>query len=81
MLKKWGNLKNKPRIFITNIPAHQVDMEELRTCIKEYLSLTEDGLGTPNNWQSFLLHGILRDQVVMDWILERHNISVGTLAE
>ena len=37
------------------------------------LEILDERHGTPNNWDSILIHGILRDNNAKQFILQRHN--------
>ncbi len=72
--KKWVQLTRKPRSIIKTFPSNRINtIFQCRNMILDCLNLYDEEYGTPNNWISALISGILNDANVIQWICYRHN--------
>lgn len=72
---EWIKIYQKPRTIINTLPKNDtiVDMNELNYILDDFLEILDERYGTPNNWDSILIHGILRDNNAKEFIMQRHN--------
>jgi len=79
--KKWVQLTRNPRSIIMRFPNSMITtVPQCRNMIQDCLTLYDEQFGTPNNWMSALISGILNDANIIQWIYHRHNgIVSGTI--
>jgi len=74
LVGEWVKLRRKPANIIQTIPLRLLkDQNALKECLLEALTRYDEGYGTPNNWHSIFVHGILNSPDVLDWLFNRHN--------
>tara|TARA_R110002167_G_scaffold253161_3_gene459483 strand:+ start:273 stop:1142 length:870 start_codon:yes stop_codon:yes gene_type:complete len=74
---KWCNINRKPSSVIHGIPKTSfINSAKLKGILDTLLENKDDEHQTPNNWYSILFHGILSDQNLLNWIVNRHNFLV-----
>jgi hypothetical protein len=78
---KWDNIRMCPHNILHTLPRDLLnDQNQLITCLEDLLDRQDQAHGTPNNWQSILVHGILNSPGVVPWLFNRHNsIISGTI--
>lgn len=71
---RWSSLAGCPDAVIQTLPRRQVDdVAELREYLTDALERYDEGHGTPNNWYSIFVHGLLESDGVATWLLATHN--------
>ncbi|CDT71247.1 putative phage-related protein [Vibrio coralliirubri] len=66
-------LKEFPPNVIKGLSRRRLINEgELVDTLEDLLDSYDEQCGTPNNWNSILIHGLLNKQEVHGWIIERH---------
>lgn len=71
---KWTKLSELPSLAINNLfKKGNLTPQDVRNLIAKELEWHDESTGTPNNWDSIFLHGLLNSPDVVDWITQRHN--------
>jgi hypothetical protein len=71
---QWGSLAEYPGGVVHTLPPTQVaTIDELRGYLEDALKRHDRNYGTPNNWFSIFIHGLLESEGVLPWLLDRHN--------
>ena len=71
---KWSKMAIKPSNAIRSLfKKGLLTINQVTEFIEEDLEWYDEQSGTPNNWDSIFLHGLLNSPGVVDWITERHN--------
>lgn len=65
-----------PAVIQTLSARRPVDKVSFVDALHESLYKSDRNAGTPNNWDSMLLHGLLNCPDVIDWLHERNNLLV-----
>lgn len=74
LVNEWIKLKKTPPNIIQTIPTHQLpDQNKMKEYLLDALSRYDNNYGTPNNWHSIFVHGIVSSPGVLDWLFHRHN--------
>lgn len=75
MRKHWQKMKKNPRSIITLIPRNNptISMIQLERYLNEMREDEDECYGTPNNWSSMFIHGIISSDDAKQWLLNRHN--------
>lgn len=73
---KWVALVNRPLNVIATLPLTPVTSEfSFTQYLEDCLARHDESLGTPNNWYSIFVHGLINSPGVLTWLRERHNDS------
>jgi len=71
---EWLKIRKRPSNQIQTIPLNSFNsIDELRGYLHDSLTRHDASKGTPNNWNSILIHGIMNSPGVVEWLLDRHN--------
>lgn len=74
---QWSMLIKKPVLIIRNIPNDRaINVDEMKGYIEKIMDYNEELLGTKNNWESILLHGLLNNDDALEWVKNKHNLSI-----
>jgi hypothetical protein len=66
-----------PANVIQRLPRRRVvSMHELIESLQDCVDNYDELRGTPNNWDSMLMHGLLNTTSTHQWLLRRHNDAV-----
>lgn len=79
--KQWIKIYQEPTTVIQTLDEDRIinDTTELTQLLEKFLKRLDKRHGTPNNWESVLIHGILKDDNAKQFILERHNDIVNDI--
>jgi 5-methylcytosine-specific restriction endonuclease McrA len=73
----WNKLTNKPGLAIRSLyEKNNLTEAEVTQNIEQDLRWFDERTGTPNNWDSIFLHGILHSPGVVSFITEKHNQTI-----
>jgi 5-methylcytosine-specific restriction endonuclease McrA len=73
---KWSKMTLKPSNAIRALFKRGIlTVDQVAECIAEDLDWYDEQTGTPNNWDSVFLHGLLNSPGVANWITAQHNAS------
>ncbi|MCG8006847.1 MAG: HNH endonuclease [Candidatus Thiodiazotropha lotti] len=71
---QWGTLTELPAAVIQTLPHEEIASEQkLVDYLKDSLNRYDISSGTPNNWNSIFIHGLLESPGVVPWIFVNHN--------
>lgn len=71
---QWSSLVDYPGGVIHTLPQERITTaDELRGYLEDALQRYDRSHGTPNNWYSIFVHGLLESDGVLPWLLEAHN--------
>ncbi|MGS0675499.1 HNH endonuclease [Shewanella sp. 125m-1] len=71
---KLNKIKNSPQSVITQLPRREaIQAIDLPPLLQDTLETYDEQHGTPNNWYSILLHGLLNESCLHEWIVDNHN--------
>ncbi len=71
---QWASLVEYPGGTIHTLPHAPIESgNELRGYLEDALQRYDSSYGTPNNWVSIFVHGLLESDGVLQWLLDRHN--------
>ena len=71
---KWSKLRISPSNVVHTLPFRVLrDENELEMFLIDALGRYDRSCGTPNNWDSIFLHGIINSPGVLTWLFNRHN--------
>mgnify|MGYP002700119535 CR=1 FL=1 len=71
---QWPKLRSNPCNIIHRLPRNTIHtLDELRLHLEDSISRFDGNTGTPNNWNSILIHGLLTSNRVLEWLLVHHN--------
>lgn len=81
--RQWIKIYQKPRTIINTLPKNNTleNMNQLNDILEDFLEILDERHGTPNNWNSVLIHGILQDQNAKQFIVQRHNDIVNMIID
>lgn len=75
--KQLSKVKERPSNVIQTLPRRRVlSVDQVREYIEDCLDRNDDLTGTPNNWLSILCHGVLNSAGIVEWITDRHNMTL-----
>lgn len=70
-------LKERPYSVIKTLPKRRIiQLADLGVFLDECLEDLDIEFGTPNNWNSVLMHGLVNSPQLHDWIVESHNATI-----
>ncbi len=78
-LENWlrgqiSKLKVRPSNVIQTLPRNSTVTEmQVEECIRDCLERNDERTGTPNNWESILMHGLLHSQGLLTFTTECNN--------
>ncbi len=73
---RWSSLVEFPGGVIHTLPSERITgIADLRVFLEDALQRYDRSLGTPNNWESILIHGLIHSAGVLQWLLDRHNLD------
>jgi hypothetical protein len=76
--ERWVKLRANPSVLIQTIPIKIIDsIDELSDYLIDSIGRFDKATGTPNNWNSIFVHGVLTSPSLIEWLLGRHNEIVG----
>jgi hypothetical protein len=71
---QWSQLRRSPPDLIQTIPyAHIDSVESMLSYLNDSLGRHDSRAGTPNNWNSIFIHGIVNTPNFIEQLVERHN--------
>lgn len=71
---QWASAVDCPAAVIQTMPHSKIVTEDqMREVLQDALDRHEQRLGTPNNWESIFIHGLLSSFAAMEWIRLKHN--------
>lgn len=71
---KLSKLVERPCSVVTQLPVRRhITKQDLITDLQDCIDNHDYACGTPNNWYSMLIHGILCSVTLHDWLIFRHN--------
>lgn len=71
---KLSKLVERPCAVVQQLPLRRViTKQDLITLLQDCIDNHDYVCGTPNNWDSMLVHGILMSATLHDWLVTRHN--------
>lgn len=74
---QMNKLKEFPANVIKPLPRRKaINQAELIEALEDCLESYDEQCGTPNNWSSILLHGLLTSAEIHDWIIGCHNQGI-----
>ncbi|WP_447772224.1 hypothetical protein [Aeromonas veronii] len=77
LIGQMNILKEFPANIIKGMPRKRpINKLQLVDTLEELLEGYDEQCGTPNNWNSILIHGILLADDLHDWIIERHQTAL-----
>lgn len=81
--KQWIKIYQEPTTIIQTLDEYTIisDITELDQLLNKFLNRLEKRHKTPNNWESVLIHGILRDNNIKQFIIQRHNDIVNGIID
>jgi len=66
-----------PANVVKQLPRKRaVDMVKLLEALEDCLESYDGECGTPNNWNSILIHGLLNATEIHDWLIKTHNAAI-----
>jgi hypothetical protein len=76
--QEWIKLRRDPRNVILILPEEDElqNLDELIQLTTQHLHRLDRRNGSLNNWESVFIQGVLANNVLMGWILDRHNAIV-----
>jgi hypothetical protein len=74
---EWGNLVRMPKAMLKMLfeTGGDVDLRGFTAALTRYESSITSSRGTPNNWKSMLLYGLLSNPRQLEWLNNRYNNS------
>ncbi|MEP7706532.1 hypothetical protein [Paraglaciecola sp. 25GB23A] len=70
----WSKLMNQPGLAIRGLYEREtLTVANVIHLIEQDLRWFDDRTGTPNNWDSIFLHGLLNSPRVVDFVTQHHN--------
>lgn len=70
----WGKMITQPSLAVSRLYGEgTLNQDEVRALINKDLGWYDATTGTPNNWDSIFLHGILNSPNVLSFITRHHN--------
>ena len=68
--KQWIKIYQEPVIIIQTLDEEKLieDIDELDILLNKLLDRLDRRNKTPNNWESVLIHGILRTPLLIPWL-------------
>ncbi|ODB95113.1 hypothetical protein A3197_17255 [Candidatus Thiodiazotropha endoloripes] len=74
MIKTWGNLCTRgDKILDAYIPPENLDVGGVKVALEKYNHTKEAEYGTPNNWWSIFLFGLIDDNERLELLAEKLN--------
>ncbi|WP_322843998.1 hypothetical protein [Pseudomonas sp. B33.4] len=71
---QWSSLVEYPAGIIHTLPHKTIYFpKELRGYLNDSLQRHDRGYGTPNNWESVFVHGLINSPGIARWIMRLHN--------
>jgi hypothetical protein len=70
---QWDSLMNLPESVIQTFPSMVMTDQEMNVHLQRALRLNDISYGTPNNWYSIFIHGVLNSQAIKPLLLQTHN--------
>ena len=76
--KKWDNIcTSRPSAVIHTINKRRLyNVTEMAECIEDAMKRNDESTGTPNNWESIFLKGLLDSDGIVDWLVDGHNRNI-----
>lgn len=71
--KQWPKIRHEPSCILQTLDGTLNNLAELRALLEKLLYRLDTRHGTPNNWDSIFVHGILNSPGVIDWLFNHHN--------
>lgn len=72
-----SKLKEFPANVIKTIPRRRaINQEQLIDALQDCLESYDEQCGSPNNWNSILMHGLLNSAGIHGWIIATHNEAI-----
>jgi hypothetical protein len=78
-IEKWfrgevSKLYENPRTVIKTLPKRDpIQPHEIEAYIQDCLDDYDEEFGTPNNWHSIFIHGLLNALHIHQWLVDKHN--------
>lgn len=73
----WSKMSLKPSNVIRGLfEKGALNSNQVIQCIQKDLRWHDESSGTPNNWDSIFLDGVLKSPGVVDWITDKHNANL-----
>lgn len=74
LLMQWATAVDCPYAVIQTLPRSNVaGFGEMKLILEDALGRNDRSLGTPNNWQSIFIHGLLMSPDSAEWLRNKHN--------
>lgn len=71
---QWSTLADRPDNLIHTLPHRKINnVNELGAYLNDSLQRHDAGYGTPNNWESIFIHGLIHSPRILQWVLRLHN--------
>jgi hypothetical protein len=71
---QWESLTEYPAGIIHTFPRGFINSpNELLGYLNDALQRYDHGYGTPNNWDSIFIHGLIQSAGIQSWLLQLHN--------
>lgn len=74
LIGQWSSAVDCPGATIQTLPHSMISSTgEMRLALEDALARYDKNLGTPNNWQSIFVHGLLASPTALEWLRLKHN--------
>jgi hypothetical protein len=71
---QWASAVDCPGAVIQTMPHSVIiSVDQMRLVLEDALNRHDQRLGTPNNWESIFVHGLLASPDAMEWLRLKHN--------
>lgn len=71
---QWSSLADYPAGVLHTLPHRTISsLNELLSYVDDSLQRHDRGYGTPNNWESVFVHGLINSAGVLVWVMQLHN--------
>ena len=71
---QWDSLVDCPEMVVHTLPHRRLlNSAEVILYLDDALKRYDRNHGTPNNWESIFVHGLIQSGGVVAWLLNRHN--------
>lgn len=71
---QWASAVDSPAAVLQTLPHSKVgSSRRMRLALEDALVRHDTRLGTPNNWESIFVHGLLASPAAMEWLRLKHN--------
>jgi hypothetical protein len=74
LTSQWSSAVDYPSAVIQTLPHSLIASAwDMQLALEDALARNDRSLGTPNNWQSIFVHGLLASPDALEWLRLKHN--------